>query len=335
MKFPCGKRSPEFRNKKIFSVLAGIFFFVVLASGGAWCAGAFYFTWDFSGVETICFTLALTGMLIAGFFITRARWMLLVIEAAVLLAFLLQTPERRFASERWNIECRKLPAVGVLKDGKISITDIRDFHYRTPENFTVNYRSDIFDPEKLESMDIIFSYWHWSDLVAHMLLRFNFSDGKSLAVSFEPRVPEGKKGGCFFPGVYRQYGQMMLLSTPGDIIDLRTIYRGEDVYSYRTTAQGAVLKKIFSKIVRQADALEGKNEFYHSIANNCTSGLFNALHEAPELRGFDIRTVFNGLYDRCLFERGFLQCRNGESFASLKSRSFLPGKSSGYNHVIQ
>lgn len=335
MSFPSGKRSPEFRNKKIFSVLTGIFSFVLLALGGAWCVGAFFFTWDFTAVETAFFALALIGMWISGFFIMRARWMLLGIEVAVLLAFLLQTPGRRFASERWNVECRKLPQIEILKDGKISISDIRDFHYRTPEDFTVNYKSDTFDPEKLESMDVIFSYWHWSELVAHMLLRFNFSDGKALAVSFEPRVPEGKIGGCFFPGVYRQYGQMMLLSTPGDIIDLRRVYRGEDVYSYRTIAQGSVLKNIFNKIIRQADDLEGENAFYHSVTNNCTTGLFDALHEAPELRDFDIRTVFNGLYDRCLFERGFLQCRKDESFASLKSRSFLSGKSSGRDHVVQ
>ena len=330
-----GKLLPALRNKKIFSVSAEMFSFALLALGALWCVGAFYFTWDFSVFETSLWAFALTVVWSSGFFIMRARWMLLGIEAVVLLAFLLQTPERRFAAESWNVECRKLPQIEFLKDGKISITDIRDFQYRTPEDFTVNYKSDTFDPEKLESMDVIFSYWHWSELVAHMLLRFNFSDGKALAVSFEPRVPQGKIGGCFFPGVYRLYGQMMLLATPEDIIDLRTMYRGEDVYSYRTTAHGRELKNIFNKIVRQADELENKNAFYHSITNNCTTGLFDALREAPELRGFDIRAVFNGLYDRCLFERGFLQCRNNESFASLKARCFLGGINSGHDHGVQ
>ena len=298
-------------------------FFIISAVIGVWCVGLARYCWHFSVFETSVFALSLAGVWVAAFFVGRAGWMLAAVEFCALLSFFMLTPERRFGSEKWNIECRRIPQITRLSDGRIKIADVRDFRYRTPEDFDVNYREVVIDPEKLDSMDVIFSSWMSIDAVAHMLLRFNFSDAGSLAVSFEPRVPLGLRGGCFFPGIYRQYGQMMLFAVPEDIVDLRTHYRKETVYSFRSAAGKAVVKKIFMEVAAHAEKLMKNYAFYNSVTGNCTTGLLPAFRHFPALEKNDIRCLFNGYYDRFLFEKGFLKHAEGETFASLKARSLL------------
>ena len=209
-------------------------------------------------------------------------------------------------------------------DNKIAIFGLRCFEYRSVEDFDKCYSFIVLDPALLESMDIAFSDWGiiWG-AAKHMLLKFNFKDGKELAVSFEPRVKHGMRGGMFFPGIYKQYGQMMLLSVPEDIFDLRSIYRGEKLYCYRTTAQGKVLEAMFRKVIAKARQLETRPEFYHSVFSNCTTGVLDVLKCDPRLKNPDWRAILNGYFEEYLFEQGFLDCSPGESFDSLKARSHV------------
>ena len=133
------------------------------------------------------------------------------------------------------------------------------------------------------------------------------------------------RGGMFLPGIYKQYGQMMLLSEPEDVFDLRSVYRGEDLYCYRTTARGWVLEEMFLKVMLRALHLYRKPEFYHSVFANCTTGLMNVLKSDPRLKNPDWRAILNGYFEKYLFEQGFLEHRCGESFNSLKARSYVNG----------
>ena len=294
---------------------------LLLALLGAWCVGVSCFVWHFSGAVSVLFGCVLLVIWLSAWSVCRAVWMLAFAELCVLFSFLLLTPAQRFRNEKWNVECRKVPMVSRLADGRIAIGNIRDFHYRSVEDFDVRYRDDVFDPAQLSSMDIAFSYWLPCEAAAHTLLQFNFSDGKKLAVSFEPRVPQGFKGGSFWLGVYRQYGQMMLFASPEDIFGVRVNHRKEDFYLYRTTISGKQLKNIFCNIVRQAEALSHRDEFYNSLTRNCTTGLAAAFREVPELHQFDLRWILNGYCDRLLFEKGVLETTENERFASLKARS--------------
>ena len=317
-----GNRAGEtpLKTGDFFRRLGKVSAMVLLALLGAWCAGAVYFVWHFSAALSVLFAISLLLMLLSARFIPRAGWMLFVTELCVLISFLLLTPQRRFDGEKWNVECRKVPQIIRMEDGKIRIADVRDFRYRTPEDFDVNYREMMVDPAKLESMDVIFSYWMSIDAVAHMLLGFNFSDGTQLAVSFEPQVPYGLKGGSFWWGVYRQYGQMMLFATPEDVVDLRIKYRKEKVYRFRSAVTGEVLKNIFMETVKIAEKLNADPAFYHSVTTNCTTGLLPVFRHFPDLGNADIRCLLNGYYDRFLFERGFFARMNGENFTSFKAR---------------
>ena len=314
------------RLLNFFKPACRVLFFIISAVIGVWCVGVACWMWHFPVWAWTAFAFALTGLLVSSPWIPEAKWMLLIVEISVMASFFLTTPERAFANTKWNDECEKIAQIELFPSGKIGIFGLRCFEYRTAEDFDKCYSAVVLDPALLDSMDIAFSDWGIIGGAAkHMLLKFNFKDGKELAVSFEPRVKQGMRGGMFLPGIYKQYGQMMLLSVPGDIFDLRSVYRGEKLYCYRTTAQGRVLEEMFRKVIAKALYLEYRPEFYHSVFSNCTTGVLDVLKSDPRLKNPDWRTVFNGYFEEYLFEQGFFDCRRGESFASRKARSRVNG----------
>ena len=299
---------------------------VILGLGALWMIGSANWNWQFSGIELWLLIVSLAGLWGSGLFYKRAWAMLGVAECAALLSFLLITPETYFKNIQWNLECSQIPCVRELGAGRVQISNIRAFRYKTPEDFLPGFKSEVYDINDLQSMDIAFSHWEpWGDLAAHMLLCFNFAGNRSLAVSFEPRVQKNLTGGQFLPGVYRRYGQMMLLSVPEDVLDLRSQYRGENLYRYRVSTGKDVMQQMFLAVVRKAAKLENGPQFYHSVNNNCTTGLLDVLRCDPRLRKWDWRQFINGYYDRYLFEQGFLEQRPGETFYSLKARSYVSG----------
>ena len=312
---------------KYFSLPAKIVFFLFLAFAALWCVGVAYWMWHFPVWAVAAFSFALTGLFVSSRWIAEAKWMLMIVEISIIASFCLTTPERAFNGAKWNGECETIASImPVAHSNKIAIFGLRCFEYRSVDDFDRCYSFIMLDPALLESMDIAFSDWGivWG-AAKHMLLKFNFKDGKVLAVSFEPRVKQGMRGGMFLPGIYKQYGQMMLLSVPEDIFDLRSVYRGEKLYCYRTTAQGRVLEEMFRKVIAKALYLEYRPEFYHSVFSNCTTGVLDVLKSDPRLKNPDWRTVFNGYFEEYLFEQGFFDCRRGESFASRKARSRVNG----------
>ena len=308
-------------------------FFILVLLIALWCVGVACWMWHFPVWAWTAFAVALAGMVISCRWVPEAKWMLLIVEITVLASFFMTTPERAFKDAKWNEECETIAGIMPLQNSplqnskKIAIFGLRCFEYRSVEDFDKCYSFMVADPEQLESMDIAFSDWGIPfGAVKHMLLKFNFKDGKELAVSFEPRVKKGMRGGMFLPGIYKQYGQMMLLSVPEDVFDLRSIHRGEKLYCYRTTAQGRALEEMFEKVIAKAQQLEDKPEFYHSVFSNCTTGFLDVLKCDPRLKNPDWRAILNGYFERYLFENGFLERRAGECFLSLQARSYVNKK---------
>jgi len=289
----------------------------------AWCSGAAFYLFNWGSPLSILFAATLAIMAAYGIFHPAAWIPLLIAEISVLIFFTSLTPEDVFADVKWRRECAHIPSVTYLHDGKVKICNVRSFTYRTPGDFDIKYLDKIYDPAAINSLDIALSYWDDMKYVAHTLLCFNFNDGTQLALSLEPRLPEGVRGGDFFLGIYKRYAQYLLLATPEDVFNLRSRYRREAFFRYRTAASPELCRKIFMKVIARADALSKNAEFYNSISANCTTGIFKiAADEVPQLNS-DPRLILNGLSDKMLFDKGFLHRNAGESFDRLRARSFV------------
>ncbi|MBR2345172.1 MAG: DUF4105 domain-containing protein [Lentisphaeria bacterium] len=254
----------------------------------------------------------------------KTDWLyhLLIFDLAIAAFFFLLTPETQFKDVQWEKSCAVIPQTETANDGKITIMGIRNFKYRTENDFDINYKNETFDPDKAESLDFAISHWDGIDNIAHTMLCFNFSDGKSVVLSVEMRCPEGTSRD-YYTTLFKQHELIYIWASPEDILDLRSTYRSEALYIYRTTATPAEVKKLFTILTERTGNLYRKPEFYRTVSGNCTTELLPYLrHMRPSL-SWDFRALLNGTIDRMFYEQDFLMYKPGESFEFLKARSLI------------
>ena len=291
-----------------------------------WCLGVLHYL-VFS--ENAVFTVSAGGLLFllwfSGWFFRRAVPAAVIAVFGIAVFFFSVTPAQRFAATKWRTPWGRRPGAGFPGQGRILFRDVRDFRYRTEDDYTVRYRDVTVDPARLRSVDLAVSYWDGLEAVAHTMLGFNFSDGQRLVLSMETRIPEGKTQNAL-AGLFKQYEIIPVLGTPEDVFDLRIKYRGEDFYLYRTNAGPEQARLLLMYVARK---LNGRREFYNTLTRNCSTSLVPLVEAAGLAPDLDIRLLFNGYSDRMLFQLGYLKHREGESFASLRNRSYVPGLSRG------
>ena len=317
--------------KKIFSFLdvrvRKILFWVsfgALTLGVLWCAGALFRAFDFPWFVAWGGLIALLASLVVSILFHRVLWATLVLEMLIVLMFCCITPARRFRDITWQAPWQCMLEPNKLGDGRYELHNVRDFLYRAENDYDVRYRTVTVDPEKIVSIDVVFSHWDNLDEIAHSMLGLNFADGTTVVVSLETRLPEGAVQNGI-DGLYRRYGLAMLAGTPEDLYGLRVDHRGEALYVYRLKMDHSTMRDMTVSIFERAAELQRKPEFYNSLCRNCSTGLQPMLPNKGRMLEGDIRVLLNGLAAKMLYEKGILACREGESFASLRARSLVPG----------
>ena len=293
---------------------------------GIWCWGILHFVIFPQSVFASAVSAAGLFLLIAvACFYRHLLWGVWGIEGALLIYFFCLTPAMQFKNVKWQTPWARRPQAEFLENRQIRFTGIRDFQYKSETDYLPRYCDMVVSVEDIQHIDLALSHWDGMESVAHTMLGMHFSDGKYLCLSLETRLPEGIEQSSV-GGLFKQYEIIPLLGTRRDIFDLRIRHRGEDFYLYRTTLSKAQARQLLIFLARN---LNSPPRFYNTLTHNCTTALDLFLHIAGSGAVDDIRLLVNGFSDQLLFELGYLCHRRGESFASLKSRSFIPGKSAG------
>lgn len=233
--------------------------------------------------------------------------------AAVVVWFSLLRPSN---DGNWTPESAELGWVDIQGD-RAQVHRVRHFDYRTAEDFTPHWEDRTYDLAQIRSVDLMLSYWG-SDALAHAMISFGFADGRRLAVSVESRR---EKGEPYSPlrGAFRQYEKIFIFADERDVVRLRTTFRGEQVYLYRTTATPAQARRIFESYAAAADALKTHPAFYNSLTGNCASAIVTRVKEAGLPAEVTWETVFGGYAAHYMYTHGSVDTRL--SFAALKARS--------------
>ena len=298
--------------------------FVVLALGVPWCTGALFHAFDIPVFFAWFGFIALVASLAVSLF---SRWGLLaaaLIEFLLTAMFCLISPEKRFRHTIWQTPWQYTLEVNRLDDGKYELLNVRDFVYRSEKDFDVQYRTMTVDPDRISSIDAVFSHWDNMEEIAHSMLGLNFADGTTVVISLETRLPEGATQNGI-DGLYRRYGLAMLAGTPDDFYGLRVDHRGETLYVYRLNLDRRELHDTVFSIFEQAAELRRAPQFYNTLSRNCTTGLLPMLPTADRDLDVDIRVMLNGMAAKLLFEKDRIVHREGESFGSIRARSLVPG----------
>jgi hypothetical protein len=205
-----------------------------------------------------------------------------------------------------------IPSVAVLPhadmDGtRVTIHNVRNFQYRSATDFDIAYYDRTYDLDALETVDFVKSHWDKLEEVAHTMLSFGFKGGDRLAVSVETRLEKGEPQTAI-RGLFKQYELIYVLADENDLIRLRTDFRGEDVYLYRTTSTPAEVRVLFLDIIEKVNDIYRRPQFYDTFTGNCTTSLVThvAKIRPPERRQPWWRMLLNGHTDRMAYEGGWI-----------------------------
>jgi Domain of unknown function (DUF4105) len=201
----------------------------------------------------------------------------------------------------WRPEVAVMPRAAIDGD-RVRITGVRDFEYRSLNDFTPRYEEREVQLSHLTGVDFFVSYWS-EGLVGHTFLSFIFDNAPPLSISIETR-PEVGEGFNPVGSLFKQFELIYVVGDERDLVRVRTNYRSETVYLYRLNSSPDNVRRLFMVYLKRINELADRPEFYHLLSNSCTINIIRYANAAGRAGRFDIRHIFNGLIDNYLYYSG-------------------------------
>lgn len=221
----------------------------------------------------------------------------------------------------WAPEYAVLPRATVEGD-RVTLHNVRNFDYRTETDYTPRYEERTYDLRRLDSVDLVASYW-MGDAIAHVMLSFGFAGEDFVAISVETRR-ERTEGYSTVKGFFKQYELFYVVADERDLIRLRTNYREnppEDVFLYRTRGRPEEIRRVFLDYLREVNSLAEQPAWYNTLTTNCTTGIMTHLRVNPGHAPMSWKVLSSGYAPLYAWERGALDTRL--PFDELKARSHI------------
>jgi len=311
--------------KRMCALLGALFLSLVVLGTGAWGVLALWFFDDASaalrGTLAAAFALVTCATLAA---LLSGRWRrrALVVFAASLTLLLVCWFRLSPTNDRnWQSEVAVL-SYATFAGEHVTVHNIRNFDYRTENDFTVGYYDKTFDLRQLDSVDLVAVYW-MGPKIAHIFLSFGFAGRDYLAISIEARKPAGE-GFSTLKGFFRQYELYFVVADERDVIRVRTNYRKnppEETHLYRVHGNPADARRLFVAYLDQINALRNRPEFYNSLTTNCTTNIWMLSRVNPDHLPFSWKILVSGYLPEYLHQMDRLD--TSVPFAQLQRRSII------------
>src|SRR5438445_10262991 len=265
----------------------------------AWAPGALYFdlpiTWRRSPLA-LSYGLAMLAVL----FLVKGRWRAMGVVAggfAVVLAWWFTIKPSNEGN--WQPDVAQLAWAEVNGD-EVTLHNVRNCDYRTETDYTPRWETRTVRISQITGIDLAVDYWG-SPWIAHPIASFQFADAPPLCFSIETRKKLGQAYSTI-GGLYRQFELIYIVADERDVIRVRTNYRKEDIYLYRTTISPAHARERFLEYTHSLNALRNKPRWYNAITTNCPTTI-RTQHPPHERLPWDWRILLNGKGDELLYER--------------------------------
>jgi hypothetical protein len=295
--------------------------FIALCLLTTWATAALYIDLGANKVSLLVAALYVIAVLITLFFL-KFRWISLgvcfVLFAVVVFWWRAIPP----ANRDWQPDVAQ--TAWTEKDGdRITIHNLRDFDYETGMPTKPRWETKTVDLRQLQAVDLFINFWG-STTICHPIVSFQFGPNDHVAFSVETRMAEGQSY-SMVRGFFKQYQLVYIVADERDVVRVRTNYRHEQLYLYRTSVQPDRARKIFLDYLKTVDALHARPQFYNAITSNCTTNVrthITATTAKPA--SWDWRMLINGTVDELVYERGGFASHL--PFAELKEKSLIDEK---------
>lgn len=270
----------------------------VLAAFILWASLAIYFSNLPSPSVRLLLAIAYAAFAIWAIWLVRDRLLIAVFAAlscGVLIWWSLIPPSH---DRVWRTDVAVMPRMHVDGD-RVVISGLRNFDYRTPEDFTARYETREVLLSHLTGVDFYISYW-MPGPVGHTFLSFTFDNAPPVSVSIEAR-PEWDEGYAPVASLFKQFELIYVVGDERDLVRVRTNFRGEDVYLYRIDTTPENARRLFLVYLDRINELAEQPEFYHLLSNNCTINIVRYANAAGRQGRADFRHLLNGLIDGYLY----------------------------------
>ena len=216
----------------------------------------------------------------------------------------------------WRPEVAVMPRATIDGD-RVHLTGVRNFDYRSRNDFTVRYEERDVHLSHLKGIDFYVSYFTEGP-VGHTFLSFIFDDAPPLSISIETR-PEVGEGFAPVASLFKQFELIYVVGSERDIVGVRVNHRGEPVYLYRLNSSPDDARRLLLVYLARINQLADHPEFYHLLTNSCTINIIRYANAAGRQGRFDIRHLLNGLIDSYLYHSG--RINTDLPFEELRRRS--------------
>jgi hypothetical protein len=294
--------------------------FFVLTIAVLWATAALYLDmrvhW-LGQVLTILFLIAVAAVLIKVRPLVLAVVVCFGLFACVLGWWLTLEPSNE---GNWQGDVAQTPWAEVDGD-KVTIHNFRNFGYITESNYIPHWETRTVDLSQLQFVDFYMDYWGFP-AIAHTMVSFEFANSLPVVMSIETRKQVGQSYSAIL-GFFRQYTLIYVIGDERDIIRVRTNYRNEDLYLFRSRSIPSGGRKIFLSYLESANRLRVQPQWYNALDSNCTTDILPhaaAVGTRDPIR-FNWRIVLNGYIDEMLYQDGVLA--GDLPFDELKRRALI------------
>jgi hypothetical protein len=275
---------------------------VLLCLVTIWAAAALYIDLPATNLSLPAAILYLV-VLIAVLFFFKFGWISLGIgfslfAGVALWWFAIQPPNNR----DWQPEVAE--TAWTERDGdKITIHNLRNFDYEPGLPAKPRWETRIVDLSQLRAVDLYINFWG-STLICHPIVSFQFGPNDHVAISVETRMAKGQTYSTL-RGFFKQFALTYIVADERDVIRVRTNYRHEQLYLYRTSVKPDRARRLFLNYLQSVNVIHARPQFYNALTDNCTTNV--RMHTAATTAKpapWDWRMLLNGTVDQLVYERG-------------------------------